>query len=57
MQKALNDNFIGTDESMLVKNAGFDVNICQGSSLNFKITTAEDIQLFEIICDNRLDNL
>ena len=32
-------NFIGTDESMLVKNAGFDVKVVEGEFQNFKITT------------------
>ena len=50
-QKALDfakeNSFLGTDESMLVKNAGFDVKIVEGSSLNFKVTTKDDLEIFE----------
>ena len=47
MKKAANDEFWGTDESMLVKRAGYAVKIIEGSSLNFKITTPVDLDLFE----------
>ncbi|MBE0570356.1 MAG: 2-C-methyl-D-erythritol 4-phosphate cytidylyltransferase [Ignavibacteriaceae bacterium] len=47
MKKAYEKNFIGTDESMLVKALGFDINIVEGSMLNFKITTSTDIEMFE----------
>jgi 2-C-methyl-D-erythritol 4-phosphate cytidylyltransferase len=53
MQKAENENFIGTDESMLVHRTGFEVKIVEGSSLNFKITTDEDLKLFEKFSDNK----
>lgn len=46
MLKAESENFLGTDESMLVKRAGFDVKIVEGSSLNFKITTDDDLKIF-----------
>ncbi len=49
MKKAEQNNFIGTDESMLVFNAGHKVKIVPGSSFNFKITNDEDILLFETI--------
>lgn len=52
MQKAKEENFIGTDESMLVHRCGYKVKIVEGSSLNFKITNQDDIKLFEIISDN-----
>ena len=42
-------NFLATDESMLVKNIGVDVNILEGDASNFKITTKSDIELFEKI--------
>ena len=42
-------NFLATDESMLVKNIGVDVNILEGDSTNFKITTKSDLELFEKI--------
>ena len=47
MRKAYNDNFYGTDESMLVKRIGRKVNITEGSNFNFKVTTKEDFKLFE----------
>lgn len=47
MKKAYEKNFIGTDESMLVKQLGIDINIVEGSMLNFKITTMTDIEMFE----------
>jgi len=47
MKKAYEKNFIGTDESMLVKELGININIVEGSMLNFKVTTATDIEMFE----------
>jgi 2-C-methyl-D-erythritol 4-phosphate cytidylyltransferase len=47
MKKAYENNFIGTDESMLIKELGLDINIVEGSMLNFKVTTATDIEMFE----------
>lgn len=47
MKKAYEKNFIGTDESMLIKELGIDINIVEGSMLNFKVTTATDIGMFE----------
>jgi 2-C-methyl-D-erythritol 4-phosphate cytidylyltransferase len=47
MKKAYEKNFIGTDESMLIKEIGNDINIVEGSILNFKVTTATDIEIFE----------
>jgi len=47
MKKADDENFIGTDESILVKRIGGKVNIVEGSILNFKITTKADIVLFK----------
>ena len=53
MQKADEENFIGTDESMLVHRCGYIVKIVEGSSLNFKITNQDDIKLFEMIVGNK----
>jgi 2-C-methyl-D-erythritol 4-phosphate cytidylyltransferase len=47
MKNAYENNFIGTDESMLVRQIGEKVNIVEGSVYNFKITTADDIEMFE----------
>ncbi|MBN1638290.1 MAG: 2-C-methyl-D-erythritol 4-phosphate cytidylyltransferase [Ignavibacteriales bacterium] len=49
LEKAMSENYIGTDESMLVKKAGYEIHIVEGSRTNFKITTQEDIELFEKI--------
>ncbi len=48
-EKAVNDNFLGTDESMLFFRNGNKVKIVEGSSLNFKITTEDDLKLFELL--------
>jgi len=45
--KAEKKNFIGTDESMLVKKTGKKISIIEGSVFNFKITTKEDVELFK----------
>lgn len=47
MNKAFKKGFIGTDESMLVKKSGKNINIVEGSVFNFKITIKEDIELFK----------
>jgi 2-C-methyl-D-erythritol 4-phosphate cytidylyltransferase len=43
-EKAILENFIGTDESMLVKRIGQKVYLSEGSLKNFKITTNEDLE-------------
>jgi 2-C-methyl-D-erythritol 4-phosphate cytidylyltransferase len=53
MMKAELERFLGTDESMLVHRAGFKIKIVEGSSLNFKITTNDDVKLFENFFDNK----
>lgn len=45
--KAHSEEFVGTDESMLVRRIGKKVNIVEGSVFNFKITTKEDVELFK----------
>ncbi len=47
MNKAYKENFLGTDESMLVSRTGKKINIVEGSALNFKITTSEDVEMFK----------
>lgn len=49
IKKAEKSGFLGTDESMIVHNAGFNVKIVEGSSFNFKITSDDDLKLFERI--------
>jgi len=47
MKNAYENKFIGTDESMLVRQIGERVNIVEGSVYNFKVTSADDIEIFE----------
>lgn len=47
--RALRRKFVGTDEAMLMEEAGYDVQMIMGSKLNFKITTPEDLQMAENI--------
>jgi 2-C-methyl-D-erythritol 4-phosphate cytidylyltransferase len=49
MKKAYEKNFIGTDESMLVKELGAEINIVEGSMFNFKVTTMADVEMFEML--------
>lgn len=53
MKNAYENNFIGTDESILVRRIGEKVNIVDGSVFNFKITTAKDIEMFERVALDR----
>lgn len=48
-KKALEDNFIGTDDSMLVERIGYKVKITEGDYDNIKITTSEDLIFGEAI--------
>ena len=51
---AIKNNFYGTDESMLVKKARFDVTIVEGETTNFKVTNQSDLELLELILKNTL---
>lgn len=46
MESAYEQNYIGTDESMLVLNSSNSVKIVEGSIKNFKITTDSDLEMF-----------
>jgi 2-C-methyl-D-erythritol 4-phosphate cytidylyltransferase len=46
-KKANNQNFKATDESMIVKNAGYNVKIVEGEFINFKVTEKSDILFLE----------
>jgi len=54
MKKAFEKNFIGTDESMLVKELGEEINIVEGSMFNFKVTTMTDVEMFEKLVSSPL---
>ncbi|RPI69004.1 MAG: 2-C-methyl-D-erythritol 4-phosphate cytidylyltransferase, partial [Ignavibacteriales bacterium] len=53
LDTAYKENYYGTDESMLVNKIGVKVNIVDGSVFNFKVTSKEDIELFERIISKR----
>lgn len=46
MKKAADENYLGTDESSIVRRTGEIVHLVEGSSLNFKVTTQSDLKLF-----------
>lgn len=48
-QKALNDDFLGTDDASLVERLGKSVYIVEDSYENFKITTKSDLKMAEYI--------
>lgn len=48
-EKARQDGFIGTDDSMLVERMGLPVKVVQGSYSNIKITTPEDLEYAEFL--------
>jgi len=48
-QLAKEENFIATDDSMLVERAGFKVKFLKGNHENIKITTPTDLFLAELI--------
>ncbi|HSH35248.1 2-C-methyl-D-erythritol 4-phosphate cytidylyltransferase [Schnuerera sp.] len=52
-RKAINDNFMGTDDSSLVERLGIEVKMIMGSYENIKITTPEDLIIAESILKNK----
>ena len=50
MDKAMKENFYGTDEAMLVERLGKDIFILAGDERNIKITTPEDLKIAETLC-------
>jgi 2-C-methyl-D-erythritol 4-phosphate cytidylyltransferase len=52
-KKAEEDNFLGTDESMLVHRSGHKIKLVEGSAFNFKITNQDDIKLFGLISEHK----
>ena len=48
-EKAHNESFLGTDDSMLVERLGVKVDIVEGSYENIKITTPEDLDIAQMI--------
>lgn len=50
--RALQDNFMGTDDAMLVERIGTTVHVVEGDYYNIKITTPEDLPWAEWILHN-----
>ena len=48
-EKAIQENFLGTDDSSLVERLGISVQVVEGDYRNIKITTPEDLILAESI--------
>jgi len=48
------NSFYGTDESMLVKKANYDVKIIEGETINFKVTSQSDLQFLEQLLEKSL---
>ncbi len=51
-EHAIENSFIGTDDASIVEYFGKPVKICEGSKLNIKITTPEDLMLASHILHN-----
>jgi 2-C-methyl-D-erythritol 4-phosphate cytidylyltransferase len=51
-QKALEDNFIGTDDASLVERLGYPVKMVEGDRSNFKITYPLDLKLAKLLLDS-----
>lgn len=52
-EKAREDGFTGTDDSILVERLGHAVTVLEGDYQNIKITTAEDLAVAEKLLDVR----
>jgi len=48
---ARKDDFVGSDESILVHKASNKIKIVEGSTINFKVTTESDLDLFRLIAN------
>ncbi|MNS82256.1 2-C-methyl-D-erythritol 4-phosphate cytidylyltransferase [compost metagenome] len=48
-EKAMEEGFLGTDDSMLVERIGVAVKVVEGSYGNIKITTPEDLDYADFI--------
>ena len=54
-EKAKKDNYLGTDDSMLVERTGQKIKMVEGSYDNIKITTPEDLYVGERILERNLN--
>jgi len=48
---AKRNGFVATDEAQLVERIGHPVAVVEGSPMNFKITTADDFRMAEVVLD------
>ncbi|OWA32938.1 2-C-methyl-D-erythritol 4-phosphate cytidylyltransferase [Saccharibacillus sp. O16] len=48
-ERAAQEGFLGTDDSMLAERLGIPVNVAQGDYTNIKITTPEDLDYAEFL--------
>ncbi|MBT1278557.1 2-C-methyl-D-erythritol 4-phosphate cytidylyltransferase [Thermoanaerobacter sp. CM-CNRG TB177] len=53
-QKALEDGFLGTDDTVLVERLGYKVKVVEGDYRNIKITTPEDLIVAEAFLKNNV---
>jgi 2-C-methyl-D-erythritol 4-phosphate cytidylyltransferase len=51
-ERALKDNYSGTDDSSLVERLGHVVQVVEGSTKNIKITTKEDLEQVQVLVAN-----
>jgi 2-C-methyl-D-erythritol 4-phosphate cytidylyltransferase len=51
-QKAMEDDFVGTDEASLVERIGSPVFAVSGDRRNIKITTKEDLMIAEVLIED-----
>lgn len=52
-EKAYDEGFYGTDDSMLAERTGVKIKMIEGSYNNIKLTTPEDIYMGEIILEKK----
>lgn len=48
-EKAIEENFTGTDDAVLAERAGYKMKLTEGSVYNMKITTCDDIPIAEAV--------
>lgn len=55
-KKAMEDNFIGTDDASLVERIGHPVSIVLGKRTNIKITYPDDVQIAEYLLQRKKES-
>lgn len=54
LRNAADRGIVGTDEASLVRELGYRINLAEGSEINTKITTPEDLDMFEALLKKEL---